>query len=124
MKKQHRVFVYGTLKKGFYFYERYLGGDKSEFLGKAVASPDYSLYIDGMPHMIAEPTDKPVKGELFKVDDDVLNTLDDLEGHPIVYKRELIEVYDDTGERVLAWAYLRPVHFKGKANSWKEEEFV
>ncbi len=124
MKKHNRIFVYGTLKQGHYFHERYLGGDKSEFIGKSVASPDYSLYIDGLPHMILEPTDKPVKGELFLVDDDVLASIDALEAHPLVYKRELIEVYDDSGERVLAWAYLRHPSFKGKANAWKESEFV
>lgn len=124
MKKIHRIFVYGTLKRGFYFYERYLGGEKSEFLGKGIASPDYSLYIDGMPHMIKEPTDLPVKGELFMVDESTLDNLDQLEGHPIVYKREIIECYDEMGERVLAWAYLRHPSFKGKQFAWKEEEFI
>ena len=124
MKRVHKVFVYGTLKKGQYFHDRYLGGDKAEFLGKVIASPDYSLYIDGLPHMIKEPTDLPVKGELFLVDETILDTLDELEGHPIVYKREIIEVYDELGERVLAWAYLRSPNFKGKTNAWKEEEFV
>lgn len=124
MKKQNKIFIYGTLKRGFYFHNRYLGGGKGDFLGLAVASPDYSLYIDGMPHMVAEPTDKPVKGELFLIDDAVLDELDNLEGHPIVYKREIIDVYDEAGERVLAWAYLRPLNFKGKLHAWKEEEFI
>lgn len=124
MEKVHKVFVYGTLKKGFYFYERYLGGEKAQFIGKAIASPDYSLYVDGMPHMIREPTDLPVKGELFAVDEKTLDSLDELEGHPIVYKREIIEVYDDVGELVLAWAYLRSPNFKGRLHAWKEEEFV
>jgi gamma-glutamylcyclotransferase (GGCT)/AIG2-like uncharacterized protein YtfP len=124
MNKIHRIFVYGTLKKGQYFYERYLGGDKSHFLGKGIASPDYSLYIDGLPHMIKEPTDLPVKGELFEIDEDVLESLDQLEAHPLVYKREIIECYDEAGEMVLAWAYLRHPSFKGKAHAWKEDEFV
>lgn len=124
MKQIHRIFIYGTLKRGFYFYDRYLGDDKSTFLGKAFASPDYSLYVDGQPHMIKEPTDSPVKGELFQVDEKVLHTLDDLEGHPVIYKREIIEVYDEGGDRVLAWAYLRSPNFKGKTSAWKECEFV
>ena len=123
-KKVHRIFVYGTLKKNQYFHERYLGGDKSVSLGRGIASPDYSLYVDGLPHMVKEPTDQPVKGELYEVDEDVLKTLDDLEGHPVVYKREIIEVYDEVGERVLAWTYLRNISFKGKKNAWKESEFV
>lgn len=122
--KIHRLFVYGTLKRGFYFHDRYLGGEKAEYLGKGIASPEYSLYIDGMPHMIKEPTDLPVKGELFLIDEHILDTLDDLEGHPIVYKREIIECFDEAGERVLAWAYLRSINFKGKSGAWKEDEFV
>lgn len=121
---KHRIFVYGTLKQGFYFHEKYLGGNQSKFVGKATASPDYSLYVDGMPHLIEEKTDKPVKGELYEVNDGVLKTIDDLEGHPIVYKRELIEVFDDSGERSLAWAYLRHPSFKGKSGAWKEDEFL
>lgn len=124
MKKQHRLFVYGTLKQGQYFHNDYLSGDKSEFVGLATASPDFSLYIDGLPHLIREPTDMPVKGELFQIDEDVLNRIDELEGHPVVYKREIIEVFDESGERVLAWAYLRHHNFKGKAHSYKDNEFT
>lgn len=124
MTKLHRVFIYGTLKKGFYFHEEYLGGDKSKFIGKAVCSPDYSLYVDGMPHLIEEMTDKPVKGELYEVNDSVLKSLDDLEGTPVIYHRKVIDTYNEAGEKVLAWAYLRPVHFKGKLHAYKEEEFI
>ena len=119
-----RVFVYGTLKKNQFFHEKYLGEGKSIFLGKGIASKDYSLYIDGLPHMVREPSDGGVKGELYDVDSAVLKTLDDLEGHPIVYFRDIIEVIDEKGEKILAWAYLRPVHFKGRAFADKEEEFI
>lgn len=122
--KNQRVFVYGTLKKGQYFHERYLGDGKSKPLGKAVTSPDYTMYTDGLPHLIRENTNTPCKGELYEVDEDVLKSLDDLEGHPVVYKRDIIEVYDETGERILAWAYLRELNFKGKKFAWSEEEFV
>ncbi len=121
--KNQRVFVYGTLKRGHYFYPKYLEG-QSDFLSVATASLDYSLYIDGLPHLVRESTDKPVKGELFMVDEVVLHELDSLEGHPIVYKRELIDVYNESGEKLLAWAYLRPLNFKGKSGAFKEEEFV
>ncbi len=120
----HKLFAYGTLKKNQYYHDRYLGGDKSVFIGPALASTDYSLYIDGLPHLIQEKTDKPVKGELYELDDKVVDTIDDLEGHPIVYRRELIDVYLESGERVLAWAYLRPKSFKGKQNAYKDNEFV
>ncbi len=118
---KHRIFVYGTLKRGQYFYPRYLEG-KSEFIGKGFASPDYSMYVDGLPHLVKEPTDLPVKGELFMIDQTTLDGLDALEAHPVVYKREIIECYDESGAKVLAWAYLRNISFKGK-NAWKEQEF-
>lgn len=124
MKKINRVFVYGTLKRGFYFHDQYLGGDKSNSCGPARTTSDYSLYIDGMPHLVREPSETGVKGELYEVDGNVLETLDKLEGHPIVYYRDIIEVLDEKGEKVLAWSYLRPIHFKGKLAAWKEEEFV
>lgn len=124
MKKVNRVFVYGTLKKGFYFHNEYLGGDKSNPCGTAKTTKDFSLYTDGMPHMIREPSETGVKGELYEVDNDVLKRLDDLEGHPVVYYRDIIEVFDEKGDKILAWAYLRPIHFKGKLAAWKEEEFI
>lgn len=124
MKKVNRVFVYGTLKRGYYFHNDYLGGEKSDFGGTAITTKDYSLYCDGMPHMVREPSETGVKGELYSVDGEILKTLDGLEGHPIVYFRDIIEVIDETGEKILAWAYLRPVHFKGRSGAWKEEEFI
>jgi gamma-glutamylaminecyclotransferase len=123
MKKVHRVFAYGTLKSGKYFHNEYLGGDKSNFLGTAKASLDYSMYIDGLPHLVKESTDKPVQGELYEVDEAVLASLDKLEGHPVYYRREIIEVFDDQNERKLAWAYIRNVNFKGKSGVFKEENF-
>lgn len=124
MKKINRMFVYGTLKRGHYFHEQYLGGDKANACGPARTTKDYSLYIDGLPHMIKEMSETGVKGELYEVDSDVLKTLDELEGHPVIYYRDIIEVFDEKGNKVLAWAYLRPIHFKGKMAAWREEEFV
>lgn len=122
MSKPHKVFVYGTLKNGFYFHKEYLSGDKSNFLGPALASLDYSLYIDGMPHLVKEKAEKPVKGELYEVDSEVLKRLDSLE-EPAYY-RELIEVTNSTGETLQVWAYLRPRFFRGHQFAWKEEEFT
>lgn len=121
-QKNHRVFVYGTLKKGFYFHDKYLGNGKSVDLGPARASKEYSLYIDGMPHLVREKTDMPVKGELYEVNGTVLLSLDNLWSP--VYKRDIIEVIDKDGKKCLAWAYLRPRHFKGYQYAWKEVEFV
>lgn len=121
LNKNHRIFVYGTLKKGFYFHEEYLGNGKSRSIGPAVASKDYSLYIDGLPHLVKEPTDLQVKGELYTVSGPVLLSLDNLWAP--VYKRDIIEVIVE-GKINLAWAYLRPKHFKGYQYAYKDAEFI
>lgn len=121
-QKNHRVFVYGTLKNGFFFHDEYLGGSRSVPQGIAKASTDYSLYVDGMPHLVREKSDKQVKGELYLVNDETMKSLDKLWSP--VYKRDVIEVFDETGKKFLAWAYLRPRHFKGYQYAHKEEEFI
>lgn len=122
--KNQRLFVYGTLKQGQYFHEAYLGEGKADFLGFGLASPDYSLYVGAQPHLIRELSEYPVKGELYNISGGVLDELDRLEGHPVVYKRDTIQVFTELGEKVLAWAYLRHPNFKDKHRCYKETEYV
>jgi hypothetical protein len=42
----------------------------------------------------------------------------------MVYKRELIDVFDEKGDKVLAWAYLRSPNFAGKSGAYKDDEFI
>lgn len=124
-KNIHRLFVYGQLKKNCYFHDRYLGGEKSKFLGKVTCGPDYQMYSDGLPHLIREPAAIRCKGELYEIDDEKLKELDLLEGAPLIYFREIVDVYDDeSGDKILAWAYLRAPSFKGKKYAFKESEFI
>lgn len=116
-----KLFIYGTLKKGYIFNDKYLAS--AMFIGPVVTSTDYSLYVDGLPFMVQERADKGVKGELYEVDDETLDSIDALEGHPNVYKRCVIDVYMPDGSKVGAWAYLRPASFKTKPD-WKEYEFI
>jgi gamma-glutamylcyclotransferase (GGCT)/AIG2-like uncharacterized protein YtfP len=118
-----RIFVYGTLKMGHYFHNDYLGDGKSVARGQAQTTRDYSLYVDAAPHMIRESSETGVKGELYEVNGDVLKTLDELWAHPVVYFRDIIEVIDEKGDTILAWAYLRPTHFKGKKYCEQEQSF-
>ena len=124
MEKNQRLFVYGTLKKGQYFHEKYLGNEIGNFMGAGFASPDYSLYVGAQPHLIREHSEHPVRGELYEISLDTLKSIDDLEGHPIVYKREIIEVFTELGEKTLAWAYLRHPNFRDKINCFKETEYI
>lgn len=122
--KNQKVFIYGTLKKGQYFHDQYLGGEKSTYLGQALISSDYSLYVDTLPSLVREKCELGmVKGELYEVDSDVLKSLDDLEGHPRIYRREVVDI-EVNGEKTTAWAYVRSNYFKGKNFASKELEFV
>lgn len=114
----HRVFVYGTLMKdcgnsGFLY--------GSTLVGTAKTKGKYLLTASGIPYVIKSPPDKfnddivNVKGEVYLVSDDILiRSLDMLEGHPVCYCREEVEiVYDDpsiadANEEVKAWLYFYP----------------
>lgn len=122
--KNQIMFFYGTLKKGQYFHEKFLGGQRSVYLGVGFASPDYSLYVGAQPHLIREPSDSPVRGELYEISPSVLDDIDYLEAHPVVYKRELIECFNDRSEKTLAWAYLRHLNFKDRSSCSKETEYI
>ncbi len=121
---KHLVFCYGTLKLGFYWHDKFLGNGKSTFIGPAVTSKDYTLYVEALPVVIKERGDLGAKGEVYEVNDEVLKSLDDLESHPEFYKRELIEVTTSEGETLTAWCYMRSKHFAGKNHSFITDEFV
>lgn len=120
-----RLFVYGTLKQNFYFHDSYLGQGKGRFLSAGHTGPGFTLYIDAMPHMVTDGGGTGVKGEIYEVNDEVLKTIDDLEGHPLHYRRELIEVKDSDNNNIKCWAYLRPKHlFTGRPGVTTEEEYI
>lgn len=81
-------------------------------------------YTAPLPFLIKEASDRPVKGELYEVSDSVLAELDKLEAHPLVFKREIIDITDMFGNKQAVWAYLHSVNFKGKLQATKEYEFV
>lgn len=98
MVKRTKVFVYGTLKKGFcnhYLLKRYKG--------KPAIAPELDLHYGFLPMAIRG--NGIVKGELYVIDIKTLEKLDCLEGHPRFYERiELPIIADDT--EVIAWIYL------------------
>ncbi|XP_011407415.1 PREDICTED: gamma-glutamylaminecyclotransferase C-like [Amphimedon queenslandica] len=106
--KKHRIFVYGTLKKGL--RNHYLMKDKNNgeavFISEARLSHPYPLIAEMIGDKMAEeiginnqvvpfllpkmPPDRPdniVVGELYEVDSSMCAVLDKLEEHPIWYLR-------------------------------------
>ena len=109
------VFVYGTLKRGYPNFARYMTGPQVRFLAEARTCEAYPLVVGGRwraPFLVAEPgRGVSVRGELFDVDAGTLARLDVLEeiGQPDGYICQTIAVERlDTGETVTALAYLMP----------------
>jgi gamma-glutamylaminecyclotransferase len=85
----HRVFVYGTLKSGFWNHYLLKG---REFIGAAATSPTYKMIDNGFPVIMPDPQGKPLAGEIYNVDDETLARLDQLEREGSSYDRKLIDV--------------------------------
>lgn len=74
----HRVFVYGTLKRG---YENHHLLAHSVFIGRASTASPYRMLDGEYPVLRDTGTDKfPIAGEIYEVDPQTLSALDELEG--------------------------------------------
>lgn len=99
-KESYRVFVYGTLKKG---YHNHLLLEDSEYLGPFVTEPEYTMHsLMAYPAVIPIGM-TPITGEVYEVDKSTFKDLDRLEGYPSLYDR--IAIYTDYGT---AWMYVMP----------------
>jgi gamma-glutamylcyclotransferase (GGCT)/AIG2-like uncharacterized protein YtfP len=109
------VFVYGTLKRGFQWNQKYLHQRRdptakvtyARFVSTAITSNQHMLFVGdcGVPYLSLLPppyTDTPAEGhsdcghivgELWQVSSECLQSLDDYEGvSKGYYKREVIDV--------------------------------
>lgn len=105
---KHKVFVYGTLKEGYNNWKNYLQGKATKITTAKTIEP-FWLVNCGYPYMIRRHhvgNPRPVLGEIWEVDDAVLEALDGLEGvewgH---YQRERLDVEGDDGETYEVNAY-------------------
>jgi gamma-glutamylcyclotransferase (GGCT)/AIG2-like uncharacterized protein YtfP len=101
----HRVFVYGTLKRGFRNHHLLAG---CEFLGGAATVPTYRMIENGFPVIMPDPAGRPLAGEIYAVDDQTLARLDQLEREGSSYDRKLIDVTSSlaSGERLPTKAFI------------------
>ena len=84
MNNTHRVFVYGTLKKGHYNNTLL---EEAEFVGAAkTVGNDYTMYHLGAFPGVKEGGCDSITGEVYNVNDEQLARLHQLEGHPTFYK--------------------------------------
>ncbi|WP_457747591.1 gamma-glutamylcyclotransferase family protein [Sulfurimonas sp.] len=86
------LFVYGTLKKGFYNHQIL---EDAEFICSATTKQKYPMVNieEYFPYLIdAEGIGHHVEGEVYKIDNKTLAMLDVLEGYPELYNRHQITV--------------------------------
>jgi len=114
-----KVFVYGSLKNGFYNNEHYLRD--ATFKGRFQTQPQWGLIsLGAFPAMVMGSL--AVKGEVFEVNKTTLAGLDRLEGTANgFYKRIRIPVTDVNGNgEVDVWAYMYAVQPKNHMNLMTE----
>lgn len=98
---KHLVFVYGTLRRGGgrAMSLRFPG---AKFIAGAKVSG--SLYdLGAYPGLLVNESNSPVVGEVYEVDDEILNQLDDFEASSN-YLRKQVEISVER-ERRIAWTY-------------------
>lgn len=101
----HKLFVYGTLKRG-YHNNRLL--KDSKFLGAATSQSEaFVMWGRGFPFLAENNHGHAVRGEIYVIDDEVLADCDRLEGHPDWYHREK-RMFLCGDKTVEAWIYLQP----------------
>jgi len=103
------IFVYGTLKRGF--RNHHLLHD-SEYLGKATTAEPYIMtVVEGIPFVSRDEQLSHIHGEVYSVTKITLDKLDELEEHPVWYKREEVEIHlhQENGAPLplTAWMYLK-----------------
>lgn len=109
------LYCYGTLKKGRHNHG-YLA--ESTFMGNFITSDAFSLIVSNLPFLVRRRSRfGGIRGEVYKVNPDVIRRLDTIEGHPDYYHRELIKVYnEDTKEALEVYAYVYPDVFNKHFN--------
>jgi gamma-glutamylcyclotransferase (GGCT)/AIG2-like uncharacterized protein YtfP len=98
---KHLVFVYGTLRRGG-ARSMSIRFPNSKFIADAKVSG--SLYdLGAYPVLLINESNSLVSGEVYEVDDEILNKLDDFEASSN-YWRKQVEISLDTHRRI-CWIY-------------------
>jgi gamma-glutamylcyclotransferase (GGCT)/AIG2-like uncharacterized protein YtfP len=96
-----KVFVYGTLRKGF---SNHFIMKPTYRVGSGLTKKEYAMYSHGIPFLVENEQVSKITGELYIVDETTFDILDILEGHPKWYTRKVVDV-NILGEEHQAWVY-------------------
>lgn len=127
-----KVFVYGTLKSGHRNHWRCLRS--ATFVGQATTSERYTMIDVGFPVLLTPGEGNRVHGEVYEVDAETMERLDNLESEGLVYDRVRKYVRMSSGELVRLYYYVgrpsywdscergRPVKATAGAYDWRPYE--
>jgi gamma-glutamylcyclotransferase (GGCT)/AIG2-like uncharacterized protein YtfP len=86
----HKLFVYGSLLSGLHNHHQLRD---SRLLGSGLTYDRFTMYdLESFPCLVRDEHGEYAHGEVYEVDDDVLERLDQLEGVPSFYQRETVTV--------------------------------
>ena len=93
----HRIFVYGTLKRG-HGNAHYL--QYSRFLSRGATTRPFMMLDAGFPVVMDSNRGEilPVQGEIYFVDDRILASLDRLESNGRMYNRSVQMIHSEDGD--------------------------
>lgn len=97
-----RVFVYGTLRVGEPYHHLM---SPCEYLGQCTTAARFALINLGRYPGITHNGSASIVGDLYLVDAQTLQELDEYEGYPEYYTRESIELSD--GSTAIAYIYIK-----------------
>lgn len=103
------IAVYGTLRHGNGNYYHYLYDAK--YIGQGQTKDKYPLLIEGLPYVVDKKgTGHNVTVDVFRVTDEQLRDIDDLEGHPHWYCRKEIPISVGVKKKrtIKCWIYFNP----------------
>ena len=112
----NRVFVYGTLMKGYSNHQGILSG--CSFIGKGELE-GYRLYNLGWYPGIVPMAGEATKGEVYQVDEPVISKMDRLEGEGSLYIRKNVKILLESGQSVDTYVYV----WNGSVDSKRKVEF-
>jgi gamma-glutamylaminecyclotransferase len=105
-QRSHRIFVYGSLKRGFALSHLL---NNQQFLGQAVTQPLYRIFdLGSYPGLVEWPEGISVRGEVYAVTTACLRRLDDAEGvsDGCYARREVLLQTPWDGYQIEAWFWL------------------
>ena len=102
------IFVYGTLRRGFHNHKLL---STSEYLGTAKTVEKFTMFSRGIPFVSRSKKLCQITGELYRVSDSVLSSVDSLESYypdspeSSWYQRQEIDLITSDGSQKRAYIY-------------------